>query len=1100
MADLLGNQRLLAHRIGRIVINIKKRGQANITLGFLEAGMSTLEELWSNYQRGDAAVRAAAESDPKLRESSYLKDDEADEVQTTFMEQSGLLREMISGLKVAAAIKETPVSNPTATDASSSRSRAVLPKMALPTFDGQYKEWPSFRDLFTSLIIKDSSLSPVERLHYLKTCMRGSAASLLKNIRTTTDNFSIAWDKLESRFENRRLLVQSQIRLLSQISPVRKESSSEMQRLFDETFDAVDALANFDRPVTNAVDWIVELTVDRLDRQSRREWEDSVKFSREMPTLEQLKEFLIGRIQACEALEPTPSEGASPRKDTASKGFKVHQVSPASASRRSCSLCQDQHYIQNCRQFREKTPAERKATVRALNLCFNCLGNHSAHDCKSTKRCQRCEGKHHTMIHDADSPARESSPAGALVQQVSTPRLGLRRSQARIPLRGVGSTRAQFTRGKTELVIAPLRGQDRRFRVPAYILSELSSYQPRNLPSPCSWPHIQGLNLADQGWHQSDPVDILLGAESYDLVLLEGVKKGPPHTPVAQETHFGWILTGGAGCFKDNGPGRRVEAPVHHCRVDPELMASLTRFWEQEEVEASIPGTEDDIRAEEHFTATHLRLPDGRFMVRLPFKTAPELGDSRRTAVRTLEGLSKKFRHSTEFERAYRDFLDAYEALGHMTAMRSSSSRHGYYLPHHGVLRESSTTTKLRVVFNGSRPTTNGKSLNDFLLRGPNLLPNLADVLLRWRRHRFVFSADIEKMYRQILVHPEDRGWQRIVWRPEQKETIRDYELNTVTYGLACAPYLAIRCLHQLAQVGEQLYPRGSQAVRRDVYMDDVLTGADSLPEARLKQREVRELLMAGGFPLRKWASNSRELLEGLSNDERKGIVEWDSSSSHSVLGIRWCPSSDCFQVSAATSIRRDRHTKRAVLSGTAQLFDPLGWVAPVTIVAKVLMQSLWLLKIDWDSPLPDKEELIWQKFQQQLPALRAVRIPRWFGINRSTQTLEIHGFADASERAYAAVVYSRVINEEGAATVSLIMAKSRVAPLKRVSLPRLELCAAFLLSRLVEHVTKVLELRDADIHLWSDSSVALSWIQGHPSRWPTTRVAFVLRPPPLNK
>ncbi|XP_076298031.1 uncharacterized protein LOC143217532 [Lasioglossum baleicum] len=691
----------------------------------------------------------------------------------------------------------------------------------------------------------------------------------------------------------------------------------------------------------------------------------------------------------------------------------------------------------------------------------------------------------------------------SLVSEALAQRLGLQRSQARIPLRGVGKSRAQFTRGKTVLAIAPHHEQKRIFEDPAYILPELSKYQPRNLPSPSSWPHVQGLKLADPVYHHSDPVDILLGAESYDLILLEGVKKGPTHTPVAQETHFGWILTGGSGPSNSNCSPDRAEAPVLHSRVDQELMASLSRFWEQEEIEATIPGMEDDIRAEEHFSTTYARLPDGRFMVRLPFKDTPELGDSRHTAVKTLDGLSSRFRRSEEFRLAYQDFLTTYEALGHISSTLPSSGSNSYYLPHHGVLRESSKTTKLRVVFNGSMPSANGKSLNDFLLRGPNLLPNLADVLLRWRRHRFVFSADIEKMYRQILVHPEDRRWQQIVWRSEKRENILDYELNTVTYGLACAPYLAIRCLHQLAQLEELRYPRGSHTVLRDIYMDDVLTGADSLLEARLKLLEVRELLMAGGFPLRKWASNSRELLERLSIDERKGIVEWDSPTLHSVLGIQWLPSSDCFQVSAATSIRNTGYTKRAVLSGTAQLFDPLGWLAPVTIVAKVLMQSLWLLKIDWDAPLPEREELIWQKFQQQLPTLQPIRVPRWLGVSGSKQTIEIHGFADASERAYAAVVYSRVLGEIGVATVSLIAAKSKVAPLKRVSLPRLELCAAFLLAKLVYHITKVLDLRDIGLHLWSDSSVTLSWIQGHPSRWPTyvaNRVAEIQRMVPLAK
>ncbi|XP_076289812.1 uncharacterized protein LOC143213643 [Lasioglossum baleicum] len=301
----------------------------------------------------------------------------------------------------------------------------------------------------------------------------------------------------------------------------------------------------------------------------------------------------------------------------------------------------------------------------------------------------------------------------------------------------------------------------------------------------------------------------------------------------------------------------------------------------------------------------------------------------------------------------------------------------------------------------------------------------------------------------------------------------------------------------RLAKVEEQQYPLGSRIVLRDIYMDDVLTGADCLPEARRKQPELRELLMAGGFPLRKWASNSKGLLDGLSTDERKGIVEWDSPTHHSVLGIKWLPVSDCFQVTAVMSLTNAGFTKRAVLSGTAQLFDPLGWLARVTIVVKVLMQSLWFLKVDWDTPLPEKEDLMWQQFQNQLPALETIRVPRWLGTTSATQPLEIHGFADASERASAAVVYSRTINAEGVATVSLIVAKSKVAPLKRVSLPRLELCAAFLLARLVEHVTKALDWREVDLHIWSDSSVALSCIRRYPSRWPTyvaNRVAEIQR------
>ncbi|XP_076301650.1 uncharacterized protein LOC143219633 [Lasioglossum baleicum] len=1122
MADILENQRTLAQRISRVSANLKKKGKANLTPGIIRTAHSYVENLWSEYCSGDKKIRAAAMTDAKVKDIPYFKEDEHGSTEMSYLEECGILSDMIAEDEAAENVKNSSNSNVTVAESVAPRSRAVLPKMALPTFDDNYKDWPTFRDLFTSLIIKDPTLSPVERLHYLKSCMRGDAVSILKNVPTTDENFAVAWEKLGTRYDNLRLLVQAQIRALASLAPVKRESYAEMKRLYNETFDALD---NLGRPVTNAIDWIVELTVERWDRQSRREWEDSVKHQKEPPSLEQLRTFMQGRIHTCRALEAKTEEPSEVKKP-ASKSFKVHQVSKARSSSQACGLCQGKHFVLYCGRYQEKTPSERKETVRSLNLCYNCLGKHVSSDCKSNKRCQKCDGQHHTTIHDAFS-CQESTSSAACVQQVSThvsryssvllstarvtvsgprgqgsvaralidpgsevslisealaQRLGVQRSQARIPLLGVGGAKAKFTRGKANLVI---------------------TYRPRNLPAPAEWPHVQGLTLADPVYHLADPVDILLGADSYNLILLEGVKRGPPHTPVAQEISLGWILTGGVETENRGGAASRNDVPVHHCNVDRELIEFLTRFWEQEEIDCSIPDTADDRRAEEHFADTHLRRSDGRFMVRLPFDSAPGLGDSRRIAMRTLETMNAKFRRSSEFKRAYTEFLENYESLGHMETMQPQKTSEGYYLPHHGVLREASSTTKLRVVFNGSMPSSNGKSLNDFLLRGPNLLPNLADALLRWRRYTYVFSADIEKMYRQIVVHPEDRKWQGIVWRPEQEGAIKDYELKTVTYGLACSPYLAIRCLHQLAKAEESNYPLGSHIVLKAVYMDDVLTGANTLSEARSKQRELRELLKAGGFPLRKWAANSKGLLEGLSNDERKGLVEWDSPTLHSVLGIKWLPSSDCFQVTAVPAPRNAEFTKRAVLSGTAQLFDPLGWLAPVTILAKVLIQSLWLLKVDWDTPLPEKEDLLWRQFQFQLPTLQDIRIPRWLGTRALNQHLEIHGFADASERAYAAVVYSRTINSAGVPTVSLIVAKSRVAPLKRVSLPRLELCAAFLLAKLVGHVTTVLDWQGVNIHLWSDSSVALSWIQGHPSRWPTyvaNRVAKIQRMLPTAK
>ncbi|XP_025264622.1 uncharacterized protein LOC112637994 [Camponotus floridanus] len=193
--------------------------------------------------------------------------------------------------------------------------------------------------------------------------------------------------------------------------------------------------------------------------------------------------------------------------------------------------------------------------------------------------------------------------------------------------------------------------------------------------------------------------------------------------------------------------------------------------------------------------------------------------------------------------------MEEYTDLKHMILVKTPLIKNNpvCYLPHHGVLRTSSTTTKLRVVFNGSQCTPAGDSLNNTLLVGANLLPTLADVLLRW--HRFVFIADIEKMYRQILVHPDDRDLQRILWKRQRTDDVQEYRLNTVTYGLACASFLTIRTPRQLADDEEPANPKGAVALRRDCYVDDIVTGASTLSEAVETQRQLRRSARRAGFP-----------------------------------------------------------------------------------------------------------------------------------------------------------------------------------------------------------------------------------------------------------
>jgi len=265
--------------------------------------------------------------------------------------------------------------------------------------------------------------------------------------------------------------------------------------------------------------------------------------------------------------------------------------------------------------------------------------------------------------------------------------------------------------------------------------------------------------------------------------------------------------------------------------------------------------------------------------------------------------------------------------------------------------------------------------------------------------------------------------------------------------------------------------------------MDDVLSGPSSLHEAQQLRIQLSQLCMAGGFPLRRWTANNDGLLQGVPPENRHQQFV-TSLAEHDILGFRWDPVEDSFAPAVRSAPDRPI-TKRAVLAQTARLFDPLGWLAPVVVRAKLLIQRAWLQRLDWDEPLASEEAALWKQLQVELPKLEDIRIPRWIRTDLPDCAPEIHGFADASERAYGAVVYLRTISCKGTC-LSLLLAKTRVAPLKQVSLPRLELCAAALLSRLVVHTTGTLSLPAAPAHLWTDSTVALGWIHGHPTRWTT--------------
>ncbi|XP_070518846.1 uncharacterized protein [Cardiocondyla obscurior] len=329
---------------------------------------------------------------------------------------------------------------------------------------------------------------------------------------------------------------------------------------------------------------------------------------------------------------------------------------------------------------------------------------------------------------------------------------------------------------------------------------------------------------------------------------------------------------------------------------------------------------------------------------------------------------------------------------------------------------------------------------------GPALQNDLFNILMNWREYRYVFAANVAKMYRQICVNELDVLYQCIVWRDTPQSPVEEYALLTVTYGTRSAPFLALCVLRQLVADESEKYPMGALVLQQDTFVDDVLFGEHDKQKIIQAKTELISLLARGGFTARKWASNDQYLLQGISPADH-GLA-WNAPIQESegikILGLLWNPERDAFEFK---------------------------------------MQALWAHKYAWDDELPTHINSTMKQYFSSLKQIANITVPRWTQFAQGEE-IQLHGFSDASEQAYGAVIYLRVITKEGRIIVSLLASKTRVAPIKQLSIPRLELQAAILLARLTVATRRARTLAQVPVQCWCDSSIVLAWLRQHPSKW----------------
>ncbi|KAI5715931.1 hypothetical protein M8J77_024772 [Diaphorina citri] len=1024
-----------------------------------------------------------------------------------------------------------------------------LPPLDLPYFDGNIQRWSLFSETFTSLIHTNKSLSDDQKIHYLVSRLKGSALSVCSGIPAVGSNYQTIWQALKDRYEDKRAMAGSYMDSILDFKHIRSESIEMYQKFIDEVGMSVLALKALKLP--DLAEYILyALSVKKLDTELCRKFEAKVFDSQSMPQFTDLLAFVNEQVRILERMHGCSSQVKEPLKKgphtippPLSKNRSPYKAFTlvSSEEKKACPACKSAtHLIFRCPSFVALDTAARVDFVKANNLCFNCLGsNHQVSTCSSKSGCKKCGYKHNTLLHlesygenasaPPPPPVPQQSPSSSndtsapvlcasshltkpmasttvllstvqvyvknvlvrmlldsasmsnFITQACCKKLGIKYSPLVTDVGGIGGMNSQ-AKGVTSFSITSRFDASKVFKVDALVVEKITDQLPVCPVDTSKLSYVNQAMLSDGTFHIPGNIDGLIGVKLFSRII--GKKKFDQAQPILMESELGDILMGKVPALTYS------EIDLNFCAFTETPLASiLQKFWTIEEVPPPPqPLSYEDKICEEKFVSTHRRMDNGRYSVSLPFKANPNiLGNSYDIAKKRLVSLERKFSHNNELKQSYTAAISEYITQGHAVLKDDhKNDTVAYYMPHHAVSKPDRLTTKVRVVFDLSCSTSSGLSLNDVMYTGPTLYKDLFKLLISFRMFPIACTADIKKMFLQVYVHEEDRKFQRFLWRNSPQEEIQCYEMERVVFGNKASPYLAQRMLAQLASDSSAQHPLAAQETQQFFYMDDYLTSFLEEEVAVSTQADLIAMFQKGGFELTKFATNNKVVLDSIPpSHQLMSNVEWDSDSHLKILGIQWNPNNDYF--SFTVNVFETKCTKRIILSTVARIFDILGFVSPITINMKLLIKDLWTSKVDWDETPPLLIQERWSQIVSELPVLNTLKIPRHLSIQIHS-SLSLVGFCDASERAMGACVYVHVVHPDNSTHVHLACAKSKVAPMKYVTIPRLELCAALLLSKLLLVVTEIFAARYdiRNIFCFTDSTVALSWIISEPFKWNT--------------
>ena len=1015
-----------------------------------------------------------------------------------------------------------------------------LPRVGVPVFTGVPGEYQRFISRFDDNIdrrLKDDRA----KLSRLLQCLEGAAYVAVEHCELSgPDGYQAARDILRERYGNADVATRNVVAELENGKPMTR--ASDLRLLADRALLACKTVRQLGSSSEIYGQQFFLRVVNRCHPQVKSRWISHALDHKEKtgayPDFVNFCNFLDRQAKRF-----MDSEFGAELQATAVRGKATVFNTACSDDTGVCRMCKLGHEITVCPKFLDLQPHERLDMVKRQRLCFSCLeAGHSIARCENKSRCGAgCSKTHHRLLHGSfrgsgrkpDTKSRlpsggevgctgsltESSScvshqpqvylpivsvlvngryANALLDSGSTStfitrrladQLNLDREKSLCTVATIGNGKAAVSE-MVSVEIRPLAGGQSHRIQRAYVVSNI----PARLPGPAfdiaHYPYLSDLPL--NHLFSSAPVDLLIGPEYPDLVRPLEIRcnDSAPDQPYATRTKLGWTLQGPLVGTVSCG------LSVSHVQMH-QLEQKVTNLWHIEREDEEVRHWSIEDTQVFNLWEDKVVFQDGHYELPIPWKDEvpvfpPNIYQAKTRLSSTLRRLKRTGMYDRYDAEMQKMITSGYaEKVPDDELIRTDGKL--WYLPHHPVFHEAKPD-KVRIVHDCAA-ACQGISLNSQCFRGPDLVNKLLHVLLRFRRYQHAVTADIQAMYMQVSIPVDDRDCLRFLWYV--KDQVTEYRMASHLFGGVWCASSSTFALRQTLHDHDTGAPV-RRAVLESMYVDDLLCSTKTVSEASTLVRELKTVLLKGGFNITKFMATDREVLQGLSvEDLTQKDKLYMTDAVCKALGIQWALHEDVFMY-VAKPIKADAIvTRRFLLSCVSSLYDPLGLVIPVIITGRMLFQEATRLRLKWDDPVPEPLRCRWNDWTKSLAVLPDLRFPRCVIPEMVVDGVtELHHFCDSSSRAYGACTYIRSVGPTGQVRVILLQARGRLAPLHAITIPRLELCAAVQAVKLEIVARKVLGVDLLPSTFWTDSQIVLSYLRSRSARlrvFVANRVSYIL-------